>query len=94
MTEAEETSGWAKCRRKIREQDVFGIPVQLNLNKQATHNTFLGGCCSIFATIFMVFFIFGQLYQLFFQDQFKTNLEIGNIPRGVENAQTYQLSPQ
>lgn len=61
MADSENPSAWTKCRRKIREQDSFGIPVQLNLNKQATHNTFLGGCCSIIAMIIMALYILGAL---------------------------------
>ena len=34
-------------QRKIREQDIFGVEVNLNLNKESQHNTFIGGFCTI-----------------------------------------------
>ena len=68
--EQEEASCMSKFKDKVRNQDSFGIPVQLNFKKEATHNTFVGGCCTILAVSLMGLFILGELIQLFFTNSF------------------------
>ena len=59
-----------RCKAKVRDRDSFGIPVQLNFNKEATHNTFVGGCCTILAVIIMSLYIIAMLIQLIFTNNF------------------------
>ena len=49
----------SRCGKKVRESDLFGIPVQLNIEKQGTHNTFVGGCCSIIMLVVLLSFVIG-----------------------------------
>ena len=70
MDHEEEASCLSKLKDKVRSQDSFGIPVQLNLRKEATHNTFIGGCCTIMAVLVMLVFIAGELIQLCFTNNF------------------------
>ena len=48
-----------RFRHKVRKCDQFGIPAQLNINRQATHNTCIGGTCSIFAVIVLGIYTLG-----------------------------------
>ena len=46
------------CGRVIKDMDVFGHPVILNFNKNGpTHNTLLGGCCTILFYIIIVMLV-------------------------------------
>ena len=61
MQEEQETC-FSKLKGRVRSHDTFGIPVQLNFNKESTHNTFLGGCCSILAMVLMTVFILSAFF--------------------------------
>ena len=64
--EEEPTNCCKKVKRKIREQDMFGVEVSLNLSKESQHNTCIGGLCSI-VLLLLCGTIFGhQMYILFF----------------------------
>ena len=45
----------------------MGVPISLSLEKQTTHQTILGGCCSIFAIGFLLFIFYSEIQQVFFQ---------------------------
>ena len=38
----------------VKEQDLFGVPVQLTYKGERTFNTAIGGCCSLLMIIFLV----------------------------------------
>ena len=53
-------------QRKIREQDIFGVEVNLNLNKESQHNTFIGGCCTVILLLISALIFTQQMYYLWF----------------------------
>ena len=61
---------WPRCKGKVREFDQFGVPVQLNFNKEAAHNTFIGGVCTIIFAVLMAMIVIGELITLFFMKNF------------------------
>ena len=77
----------------VRGFDSFGVPVQLNFNKQATHNTALGGCCSIIAATLMIMFISLELLGLFLTNSYNTQSSSDFITNRENNAPIYTLNP-
>ena len=53
-----------KCVSWVRGWDQLGVPVSLNLNKQSTHQTFLGGCCSLLAIGLILFLLYSEIMQV------------------------------
>ena len=76
MADGEEISCSKRCRAKVRGWDEFGVPVQLNINKDATHKSFAGGICSIFAFTIMLAFISTEVAQLLFVRSFSQGISI------------------
>ena len=54
-------------RNMVKSCDQLGVPVSLNLNGNSTHKTFLGGCCSIFATILLLIILTSEVSSVFFK---------------------------
>ena len=94
MDQEEEKSCLSKLRDKVRSQDSFGIPVQLNLRKEATHNTFLGGCCTIMAVLVMLAFIAGELIQLCFTNNYSSGYQVDYLKYGHGETVVYSLTPE
>ena len=42
----------------ITQQDMFGYHPGLNVDGNETHNTAIGGCCSIFVKVLIWFYVF------------------------------------
>ena len=54
--------GWDKITTTIRQQDLFGIPVQLTFRGEKAFNTIAGGCVSILIVILLIaYFCFGLI---------------------------------
>ena len=51
----DKVSAWRKFKRLVRRQDIFGVGVTLNLNKEGEHTTLIGGICSIMLVSFCSF---------------------------------------
>ena len=68
--EVEVFSFWHKFQRKVRGFDSFGIPVQLNFNKQATHNTVFGGVCSLAISLVLLTIVYSEIFKIFFELNF------------------------
>ena len=48
--------------RKIKEKDLFSVPVQLTYKGDRDHQTFVGGCCSIMLLMTtIIWFVVGVL---------------------------------
>ena len=57
------------CFEKIAEKisliDQLGVPVSLNLNKQAYQKTSLGGCCSLIVVLIILITCMSEIFQVF-----------------------------
>lgn len=82
---------WRRLKASIRDWDEFGVPVQLNFNKDATHKSCIGGLCSIFALIIMTVFIVVTLCQLIFVRNFSQGLQTDHMD--PQNPDVYTLTP-
>lgn len=49
----------------IRSQDMIGVPIVLNMNSKSTHQTFLGGCCSICAMLLILIVFTAMMLEVF-----------------------------
>ena len=45
----------------IRKRDQIGVPVSLNLNGNSSHQTSIGGCCSLFAMLMILAVVFSEI---------------------------------
>ena len=50
---------------KISYIDQLGVPVTLNLNKQAKQKTSLGGCCSLLVVLIITITCMTEIFQVF-----------------------------
>ena len=47
---------------------MYGHPINLSFNKKGeSHNTIIGGCCSILVKLFLIFYIGRLLEKLYFK---------------------------
>ena len=62
--------------------DQIGVPVTLNLNKKATHQTFAGGCCSLIAICLILAVLVSQVMQVFVNLNYSETVEISYLRYG------------
>ena len=55
----------ARSREMIRSQDQVGVPIALNMNSKSTHQTLLGGCCSICAVVLTLIVLSSTMMEVF-----------------------------
>ena len=66
--------------QKIKNNDYFGHPVQLNYQKQgATHNTLFGGCVSIVIKFVMIVMVSFKTKQMLFKEEDKVDQSVKSI---------------
>ena len=76
---------------KIRGCDQLGVPVSLNLRGQSVHKTILGGCCSLFATLFLLFLMTAQLVSVFNRNNYDQSVNDSYLwvdPFSLDDVQT------
>ena len=61
--------------KKLASYDKVGSGVNLAYERKPTYGTALGGFCSIAASIFVLFFIFSEFYQLLAAPSFNQNVQ-------------------
>ena len=61
---------------------MYGHPINLSFNKKGeSHNTIIGGCCSIFVKLFIAYYVLRLLDKLYFKKDNKivTSLAVQNF---------------
>jgi len=73
------------CKEKLREYDWFGHTVTLNFNREGeTHNTTIGGFCSIILRIGVFVYFFINFNKLIFKEEDEIIYAIRNDDK-IEN---------
>ena len=77
----------------IRSFDQLGVPVTLNLNKQGSHQTFLGGCCSILAIILIMFVFVSTTLAVFVEFNYDIAEEVSYL-RLSDGHEPFEISTE
>ena len=56
---------WKYIENKVKDSDMYALPVSLNFKGRETFPSFIGGIASIFLSMFLIYYFYAQWYVMF-----------------------------
>ena len=79
-----------KSKKFVTGFDQLGLPISLNLNGQGEHQTFTGGCCSIFVIFLLLTIFTSEMIRVFGQLNYDTTSSYSYL--GCQTAELFTIS--